>query len=149
VLLPELAQTARNQGNLQKQILKSTKFLALVGIIPFGLIFLLGPGLFSFVFGDNWRPAGIYASWLTLQLYCGFINVPAVQALALTKSQAFLLVWEIVTTLGKLLTILIGGYYWKSPESSVACYSAFGAVAYLVLIFYSIMRAGNKDNFRS
>lgn len=149
VLLPELAHTARNQGNLQKQIIKSTKFLVLIGAIPFGLIFFQGPGLFSLVFGDKWGMAGRYASWLTLQLYCGFINVPSVQALALTKSQAFLLGWEVVTTLGKLLAILIGGYYWKNPEISVACYSVFGAVAYLVLIFYSIVRAGNKENFRN
>lgn len=149
VLLPELAHTVRTQGNLQKQILKSTILLALVGVIPFGLILLQGPGLFSLVFGDSWRVAGVYASWLTLQLFCGFINVPAVQALALTKSQAFLLGWEVATTMGKILAILIGGYYWKNPEISVACYSVFGSVAYLVLIFYSIARAGNKENFRS
>jgi O-antigen/teichoic acid export membrane protein len=149
VILPELAQTARKRGNLQKQILKSTKFLALAGIIPFSLIFFQGPSLFALVFGISWQQAGVYASWLTLQLYCGFINVPAVQALALTKSQGFLLAWEVITTFGKLLAILIGAYYWKSPEIAVACYSIFGAAAYLVLIFFSIIRAGNKENLRN
>ncbi len=149
VLMPELAKTTRANGNLQAQLIKSTILLALFGIIPFGVIFWGGRDLFAFVFGKPWALSGVYSSWLSLQLYCKFINVPAVQALALTNSQPFLLAWEVVTTTGKIVAILVGGIYWRKPEVAVALYSCFGAMAYLLLIFVSISRAGDIKRFRN
>ncbi len=52
-------------GNCKDIFEKTAKMLLLIGIFPTISLLLFGPELFSFVFGDNWYEAGIYARILS------------------------------------------------------------------------------------
>src|SRR5699024_9309969 len=66
VFYPRINEAALNKENISNLIKKATLILALIGIIPFGLVILIGPNLFSFVFGNEWSVAGEYARWIAL-----------------------------------------------------------------------------------
>ena len=145
VFLQRIATQAHDNKPIRPLILRATYALILLGIVPFGVIMLAGPWLFGFVFGAEWSEAGNYARWLAIWVFFNFINVPAVQSLALTNSQGILLIWEIVTTAIKIALILAVGIMTKNAELTVAVYAVLGAVAYLVLIFIGIVQAGKYD----
>src|SRR5699024_4538293 len=66
VFYPRIAEAANNKEDLNKLIKKATFVLSGIGIIPFGIVILFGPSLFSFVFGSDWIIAGEYARWISL-----------------------------------------------------------------------------------
>src|SRR5699024_10439346 len=68
----------RNRGSgLFNSMLKKTLTLAGMGIVPFGILVVISPSLFSFVFGSEWHTAGVYASYIAVWMYTVFCNTPA------------------------------------------------------------------------
>src|SRR5699024_8218297 len=60
VFYPRIAEASNKKENMVKLLQKATLSLAAVGIVPFGLVILFGPFLFSLVFGAEWEMAGQY-----------------------------------------------------------------------------------------
>jgi O-antigen/teichoic acid export membrane protein len=50
--------------------------MAIIGVVPFSILFFFGPQLFSFFFGEAWRDAGSIASASALLLFCRFVSSP-------------------------------------------------------------------------
>ena len=148
VFSQRIATQAHSNRPLRPLILRATSALALLGIVPFGAIMMVGPWLFGFVFGADWLEAGNYARWLGIWVFFHFINVPAVQSFAVTNSQSILLVWEIVTTVIKIALLLSIGTMTRNAELTVAVYAVFGAIAYIVLILIGIIQAGKYERIR-
>lgn len=148
VFLQRLAKQAHDRKPLRPLILRATVGLVLLGLLPFGIIILGGPWLFGFVFGADWYEAGNYARWLGVWVFFHFINVPAVQSLAVSNSQGILLIWEIMTTVVKVILLLLVGTLAKDAELTVAVYAVFGALAYIILILIGIIRAGDDARIR-
>src|SRR5699024_8839821 len=76
VFYPRIAEAANKNEDMAKLIKKGTMALAAVGIVPYGLVVLFGPILFSFVFGSEWETAGEYARWIALWSYFALMNRP-------------------------------------------------------------------------
>ena len=136
-MLPRLAARVHRSESLGPTLWKSTAVLAAVGIVPFGVVVAFGPDLFGFVFGSDWVIAGRYARWLSVWLYFGFVDVPAVQVLPFVQAQRFLLIWEIVSSALKVTVLVVAALAGMQPVVAVAGYSLVGAVAYVVLIAVS------------
>ncbi len=149
VILPRLAEAAQTGRPLRPLLIRSTLGLAAVGFLPFAVVFIYGPFLFGLVFGPGWSNAGLYARWLVPWLFFGFINVPIVQSLSITKSQHFLLLWEVVATAVKVATILAGAIVIGDVLVTIKAYSLVGAVMYLWLIVVGYRRAGIPADVRS
>ncbi|SPT62294.1 colanic acid exporter [Aerococcus viridans] len=64
VFYPQVVRTAQNKQKITPLIIKSTFYLAVIGLIPYGFIFFFGPWLFGVVFGEEWIIAGEYARWV-------------------------------------------------------------------------------------
>lgn len=148
VFLQRIAAQSHQRLPLAPMLLRTTLVLFVLGSIPFGIIILAGQFLFSFIFGEEWHTAGTYAQWLSIMVFFHFINVPSVQSLAITKSQPFLLGWEVVTTTMKIALLFIVGQHTGSAEMTVAAYALFGAVAYAVLIIEGTRRSMDLARIR-
>jgi len=136
VFYPRITEAARNGENLPKHIIRATGALFAVGFLPFSLVILFGPWLFSVIFGDEWVTAGEYARWLSVFFFFNFINKPSVAAVPALGIQRGLLLYEIFSTGGKLIGLLAGFYLLKSDLWAVALFSLSGAFTYIVMIFW-------------
>jgi O-antigen/teichoic acid export membrane protein len=141
VFLPRITEAAHRGENLQKHIIKATIGLAMVGIIPYGLVVAFGPWLFGLVFGAEWIRAGEYARWVALWLYFGFMNVPSVQATAVLGMQSWLLKYEIITSILRFIALLLGFYVLKNDMKAVFLFSIVGTVSYIFLILWVIKQS--------
>ena len=140
VFYPAIAEAANKHQNLHKPIFKATLALAGVGVIPYGFVFLFGPWLFSFVFGNEWLEAGEYARWLAVWSYFGFMNTPSVAALSVLKMQRFFLIYEVFSLTLRAISLYIGFAVLNNDSSTVFLFSIIGAVLNLSLIFITLLK---------
>jgi O-antigen/teichoic acid export membrane protein len=145
VFYPRISEASNAGENLSRLIRKATLGLAFIGFVPFAVIAATGPSLFGFVFGDEWRTAGLYASWLSLMLFFNFINRPCVTAVPVLGIQRGLVVYEVFSTAAKLLALYLGFVVFDSDVKAIALFSTFGAFAYIVLITWIYLTARDRD----
>ena len=141
VFYPSITEAARNGENIARQIVLSTAVLLIIGIVPFGFVMLFGPRVFSFVFGDQWAMAGEYARWLAIFFLFNFINKPSVAAVPVLGIQRGLLFYELFSTGGKILGLVLGFYWFHSDLLAVALFSIMGVIAYCSMMLWILAHA--------
>ena len=144
VFFPRIAALAQQGKDLQPYIVKATGGLALIGLLPFGIVILFGPWIFSFIFGSEWFIAGEYARWLSLWLYFTFLNVPSVQAIPLLDLQGHFLVYEVLSITVRSSAIAFGALVLSSDVVAIMLFSIGGAVLNVLLISWVILRSKNR-----
>jgi len=127
VFMSEAASLAKTDTRLLKQkYIFLLKKLSLMFIIPTIIMVLLGPTLFSLVFGEKWRMAGEFASILATMQFAGFVVWPLIPTLLILEKQRIQLIWE-----GARVILIMVGFY--------ICYSQNLNVIHAMIIYGSIM----------
>lgn len=143
VFYPRVAEAANNNENLTRLIKKATISLALIGIVPFGVVIIFGPWLFNIAFGSDWINAGEYARWIALWSFFAFINLPSVRSLPVLSAQAFQLKYTIFMLITRIIMLGIGYYAFSSDKIAIALFGISGAILNLGLILITL-RISNK-----
>ena len=144
VFYPKIAESANRNENLYSPIFKATLALAGIGAIPYGLVFLFGPWLFSLVFGEEWRVAGEYARWLAAWSYFGFMNRPSAAALAVLNMQGFFLIYEVASLIIRAASLYIGFVILNDDLQAVILFSISGVILNFALIFITLLKGKVK-----
>lgn len=111
--------------------------LLLIGLPIAGLIALLGPSVFSFVFSTEWSQAGTYARILAPMFLIQFVASPLSQTINVLERQDIQFAWDA----GRL--ILVVGSLWVSnalawpATSAITAMSAALGLAYVALVLIS------------
>jgi len=146
VLYPKYTEMNNKGISIFNLVKKSTLLLTLIGIVPFGIIILFGPYLFSYVFGVQWEQAGEYARWLSLWSYFVFINNPSIRALPVINSQQMYLKVTIIMTVLRIISIFIGYKVYNSEIVSIALFSLVGVFCNLYIIL-AVLNKTKKIKF--
>lgn len=141
VFYPRITEAVQNKEELYSLIFKSTKALAVIGIIPFALVFVFGPLIFEIVFGVNWVVAGEYARWLSLWLFFAFLNRPTVASIPAIGIQDFFLKYEVCSLLIRVGALVIGYYGFGSDLAAVISFSVAGVLLNFYLILATLSKA--------
>lgn len=149
VFYPRITEAIHKGEDARALIIKATVGMALIGAIPYLIIIFMGPLIFSFVFGEEWRTAGEYARWLSAWLFLQYVNKPAVSAIPALRLQGGLLVYELFSTGTKVLALFLGFVFFEDDVSAVALFSMFGVVAYLWLIFWVIKHSHSSAKYKT
>ncbi|WP_282138316.1 lipopolysaccharide biosynthesis protein [Rossellomorea aquimaris] len=138
VFYPKINQAANDGKELTNLIRKATLALGLIGIIPFGLVIMFGPWLFSFVFGENWVLAGEYARWIAIWSFFVFMNIPSIRTLPVLSAQAFHLKFTTIMLLTRVSALSTGYFIFKSDMVAIALFGITGAILNMLLIFKTL-----------
>jgi len=86
-------------------------FSTLIVSLPFFIFaFILMPYIFEFVFGAAWRVAGEYSQLLIPMLYFRFVGSIVSTSVIVFKQQKRALLLEIISVIGRFLSLVIGGW---------------------------------------
>lgn len=108
VFMPQLAQDYNEKIDIRKRIKKIMLGNAVVGIVPFSLIFFFGEEIFGFVFSAEWSQAGIYAQIIAPWLFFNFIVSPvSMVPTIVTRQKTFFLIVVVGTMSALVLTALL------------------------------------------
>lgn len=145
IFYPFAAERHHTAKPLLPLLSKVTLALALIALLPFGLLFFYAPALFGWIFGAGWQQAGELAGWMSLWFYLVFCNAPAGRVLVVCRLQRLALWLNVATTslrLAGLLACLISGqplYY------AIAWLVALGVLHNLLYIGLAAHAAWRHD----
>jgi len=145
VIYPKFAELFNNGVNIQSHIGKVTLCLVAIGLIPLVIFMLFAPQLFEIVFGNEWEMAGVYASWLSLSYFAGFINAPVVQAIPILKLQKKFFIYSMVVTVLRVALLYALAILDFSAIDVIKAYSLLGAILGASIIAYVYMSSSNKN----
>jgi O-antigen/teichoic acid export membrane protein len=131
-------------GNCREIFGKTFKGLVSLAIIPFALIFLLGPSLFALVFGEKWISAGEYARWLSIMYFLRFVSSPLSYVYLIAgrqKEDSLLHVYMALSTAGALW---IAYHLSRDPFWMIAAFSLNYSFVYAIYLARSYGFAKGK-----
>lgn len=139
----EVAKLGRKKASDVLRLTRSiTKRMVGLAIIPAGLLILLGPRLFTLVFGDQWLLAGQFSQCMAIYMLAQFASAPIVNALSVFGRQAQFLA---INAVRALLVVLVFAAAWilhLDPLTTILAYSIVLSVHYaaVCLQVFSIIR---------
>ncbi|WP_020146550.1 lipopolysaccharide biosynthesis protein [Thioalkalivibrio sp. ALJ15] len=85
-----------------------TATLSQIALPPIVLFSLFAPSLFSGIFGESWREAGVYAQWLAPMIYINFITSPITTLTTVLEKQAHALFFQSLLLVMRLSGLVVG-----------------------------------------
>jgi len=123
------ASEAKREGNLAQVTKTAFRWLVILGLFPVFALMIVGPELFSVIFGQEWRDAGVYASILSPWLFFSFVSSPLSTIFSVLEKQQ------------ELTALLLGGMT-GNPFWAMAFMGGSGAVIYLWLCLWNLKNVG-------
>jgi O-antigen/teichoic acid export membrane protein len=108
------------------------KKLLLLVLLPFLVIVLFGPTLFSFVLGERWEMAGVYAQIMSLMFALQFITNPLSCMFFIAEKQRLDLVLQTIFSMLVLVALLISCGLFDDPRAAIWAYTGVYSVKYLI-----------------
>ena len=143
VFYPRFAEEKSIQRRKQF-FLMSTVALGVLGLLPYGVVFLFGDLIFSFLFGEQWLIAGQYAKWLAVWLFMTLVTRPAIAVIPVLRCQKALLIFEIFSLFIRAGAIYLGFSFWFEPLKSVEYLGVGNFVIYACLLCFVFIRVGRE-----
>ncbi|SDX93182.1 Membrane protein involved in the export of O-antigen and teichoic acid [Salimicrobium album] len=149
VFYPRVTKGANNFEKITPILMKATGVMAVIGLLPFGLVILIGPWLFELVFGEGWAMAGEYAVWIAVWGWTRFLQGPSTSTLPVLSAQGFHLVFTICSLSVRVSAMFAGYWIFGDDLIAVACFCLGGAVMNVLLVLITWKRTRRFDTERS
>lgn len=107
------------------------------------IVGLIAPELFTVVFGQNWKDAGVVAQYLCPWILCVFITMPLSSIVFVLERQHGELVFQTVLLIGRVTALWLGGQ-WASPLIAISAFATTSAVIWFVYMLWLHKAAGNR-----
>lgn len=152
VFYPRIIKAANRDEDLVKLLQKATFYLLIIGLIPYGVVIVAGPFLFSIVFGEGWNQAGEYARWISIWSLSSFILQPSIRALPVLSAQSLHLKITIISLVIRIVALAIGKFVFSSDTDAIALFAISSAILNVTLIYQTFyiskkFSKGNKEIF--
>lgn len=130
---------------------KTLSKMAIISLIVAGGIALIGPFVFSFIFGEDWGEAGKYVQILAILSFFQLIVGPIASNFYIFERQGLQLAAETIRCSLIMLTIWFCSLYPGSALKSITLLSMGGAAGYIILALFSwlSLHFQLKENKRS
>jgi len=125
---------------------KATASLGAIGFVPFVTVVVLGPWLFEFVFGSDWRVAGVFAQWLSAWMFFVFLNQPSAKAIIVYQKQHLALALNVASIFLRAGAIILGAWWLESALVAVALYSITGILHNVIFILMAYWFCASSDS---
>jgi O-antigen/teichoic acid export membrane protein len=138
-----------NKGIGLQPLVKATIIKsALIGLPVLLALIFLGPILFAFIFGENWREAGVYAQILSPWIYLDFIRAPISQIPIVINKQKNLLLFSIIGNVILIISMFYAGLIVKDIKFGFQIFVFFQSI-YLILLIRWIYKIANINAISS
>jgi O-antigen/teichoic acid export membrane protein len=125
--------SAVRAGEVHSAYWSTARRLFLLGVAPAIVIVLIAPQLFAWIFGQEWREAGVYTQAMILAALAQFVVSPISLTLVATNRQELQLVWEAARLVVVTAAILVPHYLSASAQMAIVFISAGQVLMYVAL----------------
>lgn len=147
VFFAESAKIGKNNPKKIKNLSNTLiKKLILIAVIPLVFLLLLGPQLFSFVFGENWYEAGVYAQIISVMLFFTLIFAPVSRIYEIFEKQRIRFYIDVVRIIMVMLVFLNSWFFDFNSYLSVLLYSIVISISYFFVYICAQKTLNNEIN---
>jgi O-antigen/teichoic acid export membrane protein len=132
------------QQDLSEVTFNTFKVLFLIGVLPFTIIFLWGPEIFSFVFSSQWEFSGRIAAYLSPWLLFVFSGSPISYIFLIRQKLRLSLVLNMSLLFIRFAALLAGSLIIKNLEITIILFAGASFVYWVLISFYSLFLGGIK-----
>jgi O-antigen/teichoic acid export membrane protein len=133
VFKQQAATDFKKQGNCLALYKKTTFTLICLSIIPFIVLFIFAPELFSFVFGEKWLTSGEFTRALCLMYMLSFVSMPTSWIFVIAEKQKLDLLWQLMFLLFTVISLVIG-YLLDNINYALWSFCIGRSITYLIQI---------------
>lgn len=124
-------------GNCEQVFLKTFKVLSLFAIVPFALLMIFAPWVFSFVFGEKWAMAGTISQILAPMFMLKFIVSPLTYIFFIAKKQKEDFYGHIFMVALVILAFVVVRIFTQDYIKALIAYSLAYCITYIVYFIFS------------
>lgn len=153
VYLQKTAEMTINGKRINTIMVKATIGLAVLGIIPFGLLYLYGQGIIVMLLGDTWMTAGTYAEKLAPWFFTMWITMPSSALYIVLRRQQIWLRIQIFVMIVRITAFVVPQYYGATSGDTLEYFVIASALMNIMIIIYSFAafwhegaNKGGKEN---
>lgn len=125
-------------GNFRSLYLKTLGGLFATSLIPFLVLLLFSPILFTFIFGAEWENSGLYAQILAILFLLQFISSPLTNVFIITGKQKLEFFWQILFLISSIAPIIIGYYVFNNMYDTLILFALSRAFVYILSLFLTL-----------
>ncbi|GGD16903.1 lipopolysaccharide biosynthesis protein [Hyunsoonleella pacifica] len=144
VFRQKAAEEYLQNGNCKSLFIKTAKNLVILSVIPFIVLFLTAPNLFSLIFGNEWFIAGKYARILSLYYFFKFISSPLSYMFYIAEKQNINFVLQLYLFVTTIIIFNLPKYISISEYYLLGIYSINLVIFYIILFVFSYSFAKNN-----
>lgn len=137
VFKQKASKAYHDTGNCRKIFSKTLKTLGAIGFLPFALLIIFAPDVIVFVFGPQWRLAGVFAQCLGVMYYLRFIVAPLSYVYFISghlREDFFL---HLVFLVSVFASFYIAHFFSNEPTILILAYSLTYSLVYAVYLLRS------------
>lgn len=141
VFLSGAAQAWR-EGRFGQRVAEVHGRLAQIGMPPAFTLALAGPQLFAWIFGAEWREAGVIAQWLSPWLYLVFVTSPLSAAFDVLGRQAAGLTFQLALLGLRAAAIAIGAWQ-RDATLAIVLFALVSAMCWSGQLLWILRESGS------
>jgi O-antigen/teichoic acid export membrane protein len=126
-----------NKSALRKLFWKTLKTMSLLSALFITFIAMVAPLIFAFVFGIEWKEAGVYLQLLAIMYFFQFISAPIGSNIPIFERQDFHLYRELIRILLLILTFWYVNWANLSATGAILMLSGAGTIGYIIHSLFS------------
>lgn len=119
--------------------------VTLLGLAGFGLLYVISPWVFTFVFGHKWDAVGTYAQLLTPVFFFNFVAMSLGGVLVIADKMAASVWWQVSNVAATTAGLLVGIFVFRTVEATLIGYSTARSLSYIHFIVLSYKHAKHDD----
>jgi O-antigen/teichoic acid export membrane protein len=134
VFLQKAAEIKNSGRSLRKAFLLATGGLAIVGLVPFGCVWLFGQPLLTWLLGVRWLEAGRFLEILAPWLFMAWVIAPTNSIFIVLREQRSFLFLQIAATVLRLTAFGVAYAIGADAEWTVQAFVTVGVAVQLVIM---------------
>lgn len=142
VFRQEASEQFRTKGSCFDVFKKTTRATFLLGIIPFGLLFIFAPYIVTPILGEEWSEIGDFIRIFSLMYFVKFIVRPVSSVLYIVRKQDFNAIFQTIHLLAVVIGFVIG-IVTKDLYLCLISWSLLSSISYIIILFFSYRFAKN------
>ena len=140
----EFAKRTDSQTSTVQLFKKILLGMLTISVIPFLILLIFGPDLFSWFFGENWTESGKYAQILSPYILVVFLVSPFTFVPVRLNKHVKSFYIEIVNTVLRLIALFLGAQFNVYVALSLYAFVGFVTQTYLLIWIYGLVKREKK-----
>lgn len=125
-------------GHCKSAFSGTLKKLIKISILPFALLMLLSPFVFSWILGDAWAKIGLYTTWFAPSFFLYFLIGPLTPLFYIVEKSGRFLWVQIIQFISIVGGIFLGNYLYENADHILLFFAFTSFLGYLITLLVLI-----------